>query len=59
MVIWCFLGRSLVSWKAKKQPTVGCSSAEAEYMAMVVTTCEMKYLLFSLGVLHPKFMHLY
>ncbi|XP_021719900.1 uncharacterized protein LOC110687549 [Chenopodium quinoa] len=57
-----FLGRSPVSWKTKKQPIVSRSSAEAEYHAMAVTTCELKWLkslLSSLGILHPKPMKLY
>ena len=57
-----FLGRSLVSWKTKKQPTVSRSSAEAEYRSMAVTTCELKWLkslLSSLGILHSRPMHLY
>ncbi|XP_048493288.1 uncharacterized mitochondrial protein AtMg00810-like [Beta vulgaris subsp. vulgaris] len=55
-------GCSLVSWKTKKQPTVSCSSVEAVYRSMVVTTCELKWLkslLTSLGVSHPSAMRLF
>lgn len=38
------LGRSLVSWKTKKQDTVSHSSAQAEYKAMAVTLRELKWL---------------
>ena len=57
-----FLGRSPISWKTKKQHTVSRSSAEAEYRAMAVTTCELKWLkslLSSLGILHSKPMKLF
>lgn len=48
--------------ETKKQPTISCSFAEAEYRAMAVTTCELKllkYLLCSLGVLHSGFTRLF
>nr|XP_021852182.1 uncharacterized protein LOC110791730 [Spinacia oleracea] len=57
-----FLGRSPITWKIKKQPTVSRSSAEVEYRSMAVSICELKWLksvLFSLGVLHPKPMQLF
>lgn len=50
-----FLGHSPVSWKTKKQPVVARSSAEAEYRAMALTTCEVTWLsalLKDLGLKH-------
>ena len=48
-------GSSLISWKTKKQPTISCSSAEAEYRSLVALTSELqwlKYLLSDLGFNH-------
>ncbi|XP_060185225.1 uncharacterized mitochondrial protein AtMg00810-like [Lycium barbarum] len=47
-----FLGSNLISWSAKKQPTVARSSIEAEYRALAVATAEaiwLQYILRDLG----------
>ena len=43
-----FIGGNLISWKSKKQDVIARCSAEAEYQAMTITTCEhiwLKHLL--------------
>ncbi|CAN1253632.1 Retrovirus-related Pol polyprotein from transposon RE2 [Linum perenne] len=50
-----FIGRSLVSWKTKKQSTVSRSSSEAEYRALAQICCEvqcLRSLLEDFGVKH-------
>ena len=37
-----FIGGNLISWKSKKENVVTKSSAEAEYRAKALTTCELK-----------------
>jgi hypothetical protein len=52
-----FLGKSLISWKSKKQNVVSRSSSEAEYRALAQATCEaqwLKYLLQDFNISHPK-----
>ncbi|KAL0334022.1 UNVERIFIED_CONTAM: Retrovirus-related Pol polyprotein from transposon RE1 [Sesamum angustifolium] len=39
-----FLGNAPISWKTKKQPTVACSTAEAEYRSLGATVCELQWL---------------
>lgn len=56
------LGSSPISWKSKKQDTVSCSSAEAEYRAMGAITKELlwlKGLLKEIGVAHEGPMTLF
>lgn len=51
-----FLGCNLVSWSARKQATVSCSSTEVEYKALADATAEMMWvqkLLTELRVQHP------
>jgi histone deacetylase 1/2 len=51
-----FLGDNLISWTARKQPTVSRSSTEAEYKALANATAEMMWvqqLLTELHVHHP------
>jgi hypothetical protein len=51
-----FLGNNLVSWMARKQPTVSRSSTEAEYKALTNATVELLWvqkLLTELGICHP------
>lgn len=57
-----FVGRSLVTWRSKKQNIVAQSSAEAEYRAMAHTSCEMLWiqsLLRDMGVNVPSPMPMY
>jgi hypothetical protein len=38
-----YLGKNLVSWSARKQPTVSQSSTEAEYKAVANATAELMW----------------
>ena len=39
-----FLGKSLICWSSKKQPTVSRSSTESEYRSLAAATCELMWL---------------
>jgi hypothetical protein len=39
-----FLGSNIISWSAKKQPTISRSSIEAEYKAMANTTAKLMWI---------------
>jgi hypothetical protein len=52
-----FLGSNLISWSARKQPTVSRSSTEAEYKALASAAAEVMWvqkLLSELKIPHPK-----
>ncbi|GKB44918.1 ribonuclease H-like domain-containing protein, partial [Tanacetum coccineum] len=51
---YVFLGNNLLSWSSKRQPTLSCSSAEAEYRGVanvVAETCWLRNLLRELHTL--------
>ena len=49
-----FLGKSLISWKTKKQKTVSTSSAESEYRCLSYTSRELVWLVYLLQDLRVK-----
>lgn len=53
-----FLGSSLIFWKSKKQSVVSQSFVEAEYRAMISTTCELTWLQYILQALHVSHPHM-
>jgi hypothetical protein len=57
-----FFGSNLIAWSAKKQPTMSCSSTEAEYKAMANATPELMWvqsLLREFHVSSPRGVHLW
>lgn len=50
--ICVFLGRSLISWKSKKQSVVSRSSSKAEYQALAQVTCKKHWILYLLKDFH-------
>jgi hypothetical protein len=57
-----FFGSNLISWCAKKQPTVSWSSTEAEYKSMANATAELMWvqsLLRELQISSPKMVRLW
>jgi hypothetical protein len=54
---YCVLGKNILSWSAKKQPTVSRSSTESEYKAIANGAAELTWiqiLLRELGVISPN-----
>jgi hypothetical protein len=47
-----YLDDNSISWSSRRQPTVSCSSAEAEYCAVATAVAETCWLLHLLGELH-------
>ncbi|KAL2238016.1 UNVERIFIED_CONTAM: hypothetical protein Sindi_0993300 [Sesamum indicum] len=47
-----FLGHSLISWKIKKYTTVARSTAEAEYLSLGATACELCWISYMLQDFH-------
>lgn len=57
-----YLGGNCISWSAKKQPTVACSSTEAEYRALASTSAELTWLTYilrdiGLHLSHPPLLY--
>jgi hypothetical protein len=52
-----FLGKNILLWSSKKQPTVSCSSTESEYKAVANAAAELAWiqsLLNELGLTSPR-----
>jgi hypothetical protein len=52
-----YFGGNLVSWSARKQPTVSRSTTEAEYKSLAIATAEVMWIhqiLDELGIPHPR-----